>query len=1022
MIPVRLTIQGMYSYREAQTIEFEALTSSKVFGIFGGVGSGKSTILEAISFALYNHTERLNKNDRNYNMMNLMSDSLLIDFIFLGDDGHQYRFVVKGKRNRKQFEKVGTFNRSAYRKNGEEWSPLEKNTAEDIIGLSYPNFRRTVIIPQGKFREFLELGPTERRKMLLELFGLEKFDLFDPTSRLFHTCNSQIENVTGQLTSLEEYSGEELSQLEASMKSSTARLESIEKHLQKYRQEHTRLLETKKLMDEQQQLQSQWEKITAEEDNIEALAQEIHQKLYCIEHFKAPLAALEEKKSSKQQLKLKQQANTAQISEIKRELKAAEDKLKALEKEYDRRDARKEELLAIRLLIQIKGLEQDAQKLLERRATGEEKLKAQEETTAQLEQQRASRREEVAKLKNKLPPVDTVNRLRKQQVEQQSLIKQIEEEQKGIKDLEERIGTLKREMDAGRQVFKTQWPQWAQVEEPDWDAIAEEVRLRIKALETELQQHQLKEELQAHADALEPGKPCLLCGSTEHPGPLKMEDVTAAIKALHEKIHACQQQLKSVEAVKVRMGQYEIQRREKEDQLAASKRKLDALQQAFDALKTNAAIALPAYTDYRESTALLAAIERDQKALEEREELLEHVSKSYEEASARLGLYRKTYDEIQTQLKLVQSKIQTLEDQIPVRLPDAVRSMDVTGLTSYMQGQQQALQQLTEAYEQAGTDARKAQTQLQILLAAERDLKGRLEEVEQQVEGWTEQLKKGLEAAPFETLQEVEAVLNSPLDIEAANHQIQTFREHRQAVQSRWSAIKAQLEGRDVKELDLESSERKLAEEEAKGQVLRDTIGRMKQRIEDVKTKLQQKQALQAQLDALQARQANLTLLRNMFKGGGFVDFVSTVHLRQLCITANKRFHTLTRHRLSLELKSDNTFLVRDYLNEGRVRSVSTLSGGQMFQLSLSLALALADSIRQYKGNNQNFFFLDEGFGTLDKESLRIVFDTLKALKKEDRIVGVISHVEALREEVEVAVYATNDEASGTVLRQSRTL
>jgi exonuclease SbcC len=148
-------------------------------------------------------------------------------------------------------------------------------------------------------------------------------------------------------------------------------------------------------------------------------------------------------------------------------------------------------------------------------------------------------------------------------------------------------------------------------------------------------------------------------------------------------------------------------------------------------------------------------------------------------------------------------------------------------------------------------------------------------------------------------------------------------------------------------------------------------------------------------------RHEDLKTMRSLFKGNNFVNFASSVHLQNICRNGNQRFLNLTRHQLELEVNADNQFMVRDRMNDGKLRSIDTLSGGQMFQASLSLALALADNIQSLTQAKQNFFFLDEGFGSLDKDSLQIVFETLKALRKENRIVGVISHVEDMQMEID---------------------
>ena len=83
MVPIHLKIEGLYSYQGMQEVDFTQLTQAQIFGIFGATGSGKSSILEAITFALYGQSSRLNQQDkRGYNMMNLKSKRLYIEFDF----------------------------------------------------------------------------------------------------------------------------------------------------------------------------------------------------------------------------------------------------------------------------------------------------------------------------------------------------------------------------------------------------------------------------------------------------------------------------------------------------------------------------------------------------------------------------------------------------------------------------------------------------------------------------------------------------------------------------------------------------------------------------------------------------------------------------------------------------------------------------------------------------------------------------------------------------------------------------
>jgi len=130
------------------------------------------------------------------------------------------------------------------------------------------------------------------------------------------------------------------------------------------------------------------------------------------------------------------------------------------------------------------------------------------------------------------------------------------------------------------------------------------------------------------------------------------------------------------------------------------------------------------------------------------------------------------------------------------------------------------------------------------------------------------------------------------------------------------------------------------------------------------------------------------------------VEFISEERIRYIAREASETLGVLTKYRYALELDTGQGFVIRDYANGGVLRAVSTLSGGETFLASLSLALALSKQI-QLKGQSPlEFFFLDEGFGTLDSGLLDVVIDALERLSSKQRVIGVISHVPELKHRI----------------------
>src|SRR5690606_3261512 len=112
------------------------------------------------------------------------------------------------------------------------WIPLELTNATSIIGLSYDNFKRTIIIPQGQFKEFIELGPSERTRMMKEIFGLHRFDLQDKVAKLNTENKSQLDQLNGRLLTYEEVSLDKIQEEQRNLSRDQNQLKAVEQEFQ----------------------------------------------------------------------------------------------------------------------------------------------------------------------------------------------------------------------------------------------------------------------------------------------------------------------------------------------------------------------------------------------------------------------------------------------------------------------------------------------------------------------------------------------------------------------------------------------------------------------------------------------------------------------------------------------------------------------------------------------------------------------------------------------------------------------
>ncbi|MGO4496921.1 SbcC/MukB-like Walker B domain-containing protein, partial [Paenibacillus sp. 2RAB27] len=222
-------------------------------------------------------------------------------------------------------------------------------------------------------------------------------------------------------------------------------------------------------------------------------------------------------------------------------------------------------------------------------------------------------------------------------------------------------------------------------------------------------------------------------------------------------------------------------------------------------------------------------------------------------------------------------------------------------------------------------------------------------------------------------------------------------REREQALRAQLAQLAAKLQGRVLSAAEWAQSQAQLSDAKACAEAALEARAKAAQGASELAARHLRWCELEAQRAEQATQLERLGKLQAVLKANAFVEYLAEEQLMQVSRAASERLGELTRRRYGIEVDSGGGFVIRDDANGGVKRPVGTLSGGETFLTSLALALALSAQI-QLKGEYPlEFFFLDEGFGTLDQELLDMVIGALEKLHTDRLAVGVISHVPELR-------------------------
>ncbi|CAG7639349.1 hypothetical protein PAESOLCIP111_04026 [Paenibacillus solanacearum] len=1138
MRPIHLQLSGLQSYREVQEIDFTALTEAGVFGIFGPTGSGKSTILDAITLALFGKVERASGGTQA--IMNQSESTLSVSFTFeLGsaEGVHRYRVDRQFKRSG-DVSVQGSLSRLIQLIDGETLVLADKagdvnQQVQAILGLSMADFTRAVVLPQGKFAEFLTLTGKDRRAMLQRLFHLEPYGdrLSAKTASRYKETDVAIKELQAEQQGLGDASAEALARAETRLREAREAARVLRERLAACERRATELRTVRELQRELAAVAAREAALAAQAPHVAALEARLARAAQA-ERLRPLVRRLGT--AAEQLVREREAAGAAAAA-----LAAAQG---ALAQAQAAHAAAREALAAQEapLVLRLEQLRQAAA-LAAELAGDRERLAALAAEAAQLEARLAAGRAEQARERElrekalqrqaqlqaelKRAEVPSAYRRRLQEALQEKrewerLEKQASELDVELHKQQAELGRLG-EARSGLQQSGADWmakgtiwlQQAADIHNElnrmehaltsGLSAIPQRVA-ELRAMEKAAELEKLAERLAAH---LHEGEACPVCGAMEHPHPAgsegqlnvrtgaSPENEIAQLEQIQQQAReqqlSCRQQQHTLQALEgqllqtghhllsagaagardedrkeadsgwleaaaaaavdvpvetnaegaatglsserilqsvketaaaltgagrhiqelqtslQRLMQEKRQADQREQELLAREQAMQSLlssqsqkhselKQTIQRLQENWPDNYSEFDPNRIAEEADSLQQRDRQAEDLRERLEKSVSFLTEKQGnlERLQLELGEMEKLCIQRGAERQSLELFISQKGEQLKAWVGEQDAAVLASETQAKLTALRGQASAAAEGLESAQASMQQCVQQDAAAKQAAQSAEQLDAELRAeWAQQAN----AERFASVDEVNQSLLSSEQQTAWQAETEAHRKLEHQLTARRHELERELGGREVSEDTWSELEAELQECKEQDEAALQTTAKAERDWEELQAKHQRWSELEAQRSSRQQELSLLVKLQAALRGNAFVEFLAEEQLLHVSRSASERLGQLTRQKYAIEVDSGGGFIIRDDANGGVRRPVTTLSGGETFLTSLSLALALSAQI-QLKGQYPlEFFFLDEGFGTLDPELLEAVISALEKLHMDKLTVGVISHVPELR-------------------------
>ncbi|MCW8906249.1 MAG: SMC family ATPase [Sedimenticola sp.] len=998
MRPLELELSAFGPFAGRQQIDFRELGPHPLFLINGPTGSGKTTLLDAICFALYGSTTGDEREPSQMRCDAAGPDTLTEVTFSFELAGRCYRIRRVPEQERPKARGEGTTRQAARAQlwavpeEGEEQllvaAKVTEATAEieRLTGLNVAQFRQVMVLPQGKFRELLLAESKAREAIFSQLFQTGVYrQLEERLKARASLIRREVETARKvQEAILQGIGLESRSELEQAQQDLAPDLEVADRQRTAFRK---RFEQAQQALQQGQQLRDAFlvlDRLLAEQEQLQARrgeAQEWQRQLQQAEQAQRlqPLfARLTEAREACRSAGEKHQQAVKAEQDAARELDRAKLALEQGESLANELDRCKQQLST------LQGYQARATRLAEAlqrsKQAREEQGRAEAERQArdvqlqeilrQREALEAERREQQAGLER----VSDVP-LRLQQVKQ--WLRDRTNLDKLQKEHERLAEVLQQAEQKGQHLAKRE----------------KEATRQLRLLE--LAWHQGQAALLARE--LEEDRPCPVCGSLEHPEPAVSE---GALPGEMELEQARQAQQRLQEQLEHARGDF----KERKVELTGVTSRIRELEQQLGEMA-----ATP-----------LQELEQQQKMLQQAEKERELLQELLKKSAGREGELKRQETEArdalenavarltreQSELAAAESEQKGAERELPADYREAGRlEQAIQEARAEEERLAREIGQARSHHQQASSAAVSAtatrRSALETQQAAARDLQA-LED------DWRERLA----ASPFVDQQAFEQAILAEMEQQQLRIRVQ---QHEQASQRNAGALREQeaaLEGQSRPDIEALQQARATAEQamEQAEQSWR-ALDKKMDRLRDAEAQLSRSEQQCAEQEQQYALVGTLSEVANGQTGDkiSLQRFVLSVLLDDVLVEASRRLYLMSKHRYRLLRVSDRArgnrasgldLEVEDAYT-GKCRPVATLSGGESFLAALSLALGLSDVVQAYSGGIRlDTLFIDEGFGSLDPESLDLAVRALIDLQSSGRMIGVISHVSELKEQM----------------------